>query len=269
MREGRSLAEWVRVQSTRILGMVALLGMLGLPLSDARAQQGEDINDPIEYVNRGILDLNLILDRFLFKPTAQGYRFLLPERVRQGLRNALRNLQAPTVLANDILQGKFERGATTVGRFVVNSTVGVAGVFDVAADWGMEPHVEDFGQTMAVWGIPEGPYLMLPLAGPSNPRDLIGGLVDSFADPFRLWANHEDKEWITYARGGLSALGRRERNIERFDELQRTAIDLYATLRSLYRQDRLDKIHDGKLPMDSESSPFGYSYPDDSNGDGH
>ncbi|MBN4016549.1 VacJ family lipoprotein [Rhodospirillaceae bacterium AH-315-P19] len=266
MREGRSPFLLFRMRRVRIVALFLLLGMFALPLSNAHAQEKNATNDPIEYVNRGILDFNLLIDRFFLKPVAQGYRFLFPAQVRKGIHNALRNLQTPTVLANDLLQGKFERAATTVGRFAVNSTIGIGGIFDVAVDWGMEPHVEDFGQTLAVWGVPDGPYLMLPVVGPSNPRDLVGGLVDSFADPFRLWANHEDKEWITYARSGLSGIDRRERNIERFDDLQRTSIDLYATIRSLYRQDRLDKIHDGKLPMDSESSPFGYSYPDYGNG---
>ncbi|MGB1547543.1 MAG: MlaA family lipoprotein [Alphaproteobacteria bacterium] len=266
MGVGRSLSKLLQMQFFRIISVFVLLGAMGVAPSEVRAQE-EDVNDPLEYVNRGILDANLFADRILFKPLAQGYRFLLPDMVRQSLRNALRNLLSPTVLANDLLQGKFEQGAITVGRFAINSTAGVGGLFDVAADWGLEPHVEDFGQTLAVWGVPEGPYLMLPIAGPSNPRDLIGGLVDSFADPFRFWADHEDKEWITYTRAGLLALDRRERNIERFDELQRTAIDLYATIRSLYRQDRLDKIYDGKLPLDGESSPFGYTYMDYENGE--
>lgn len=267
MRKGRSLFELIPMRCFRVIAIFALLCSLGLPFSKAHAQQNDGTNDPVEYLNRGILDLNLLLDRFILKPTALGYRYVFPEEVRKGLRNALRNLQAPTIFANDILQGKFERGAETAGRFVINSTIGVGGVFDVAADWGLEPHAEDFGQTLAVWGVPDGPYLMLPILGPSNPRDVVGSIVDSFADPFRLWADHEDKEWITYVRGGLSGIDRRERNIERFDELQKTAIDLYATIRSLHRQDRLDKIHDGKLPMDSESSPFGYSYPEYGNGE--
>ena len=108
---------------------------------------------------------------------------------------------------------------------------------------------------------------MLPLLGPSNPRDLVGGLVDSFVDPFRFAANHEDKDWVNFARAGLIAIDRREQQIERFDDLRRTAIDLYATIRSLYRQDRLDKIHDGKLPLDGESNPFGYTYMDFENGE--
>lgn len=265
---GRSLPQPLRVlwAPRAWVAMVLMLVCIGLPLSEARAQQEEDINDPLEDANRGILDANLFLDRNLFKPLAQGYRFLLPELMRRAIRNALLNLQTPTVIANQILQAKFENGAETLGRFVINSTVGVGGFFDVATEWGLEPHIEDFGQTLAVWGVPEGPYLMLPVGGPSNPRDLVGTLVDSFSDPFRFWANSEDKEWVTYVRSGLSALDRRERNIERFEELQRTAIDLYATIRSLYRQDRMDKIYDGKLPLEGGSSPYGYSYPDYGNG---
>ena len=266
MGAGRSLSRLLRMRLLRIIAVFVVLGALGLSPSKAQAQEG-DVNDPMEYVNRGILDANLFLDRMAFKPLTQGYRFVFPEMVRKSIRNALRNLLAPTILANDLLQGKFERGATTVGRFTINSTVGVVGLFDIASGWSLESHVEDFGQTMAVWGVPEGPYLMLPLLGPSNPRDLVGALVDSFADPFRFAANHEDKDWITFARSGLIAIDRREQNIERFDDLRRTAIDLYATIRSLYRQDRLDKIHDGKLPLDGEGSPSGYTYMDFENGD--
>lgn len=250
----------------RIITVFIVLGVVGFSPWKVYAQEGDE-NDPMEYVNRGILDANMFLDRTAFRPLAQGYRFIFPEIIRDSVRNALRNLLAPTILANDLLQGKFERGATTIMRFTINSTVGVVGLFDIATSWDIEPHVEDFGQTLAVWGVPEGPYLMLPLLGPSNPRDLVGGLVDSFADPFRIAANHEDKNWTNFTRAGLIAIDRREQQIERFEDLRRTAIDLYATIRSLYRQDRLDKIHDGKLPLDGEGSPFGYTYMDFENGD--
>jgi len=134
MREGRSPFLLFRMRRVQIVALFLLLGMFALPLSNAHAQEKNATNDPIEYVNRGILDFNLLLDRFFLKPVAQGYRFLFPAQVRKGIHNALRNLQTPTVLANDLLQGKFERAATTVGRFAVNSTIGIGGIFDVAVD---------------------------------------------------------------------------------------------------------------------------------------
>ena len=130
-------------------------------------------------------------------------------RVRDAVRDALRNLRTPVVLANDLFQGELDRAETTLVRFLINSTAGLLGLFDVAADWGYPYHDEDFGQTLAVWGVPEGPYVMLPLFGPSNPRDAVGLVVDFLTDPFNIWAANTDRHLAILARPGTRAVDTR------------------------------------------------------------
>ena len=210
----------------------------------------DDENDPIELFNRFAFSFNLALDTFIFKPGAATYRFLLPVEVRDSIRNALRNLSTPGVLANDLLQGELERAETTLVRFLVNSTVGLLGLFDVAADWGYPYHDEDFGQTLAVHGVGEGFYLVLPIFGPSNPRDGIGMLVDTFLDPLTYVAQANDAEEYLFARTAISGIDLRSRNIETLDDLKRDSIDFYARIRSLYRQKRANEIRNGEAPDD-------------------
>ncbi len=210
----------------------------------------DEENDPLELFNRFAFSFNLALDTFIFKPSAATYRFLLPVEVRDSVRNALRNLSTPVVLANDLLQGELERAETTLVRFLVNSTVGLLGLFDVAADWGYPYHDEDFGQTLAVHGVSEGFYLVLPIFGPSNPRDGIGILVDTFLDPLTYVARNNDAEEYLIARTGIAGIDLRSRNIEVLDDLKRDSIDFYARIRSLYRQKRANEISNGEAQGD-------------------
>ncbi len=213
-------------------------------------EEADEENDPLELLNRFIFSFNLALDTFIFKPAAATYRFLLPVEVRNPVRNALRNLSTPVVLANDLLQGELERAETTVIRFFVNSTVGLLGLFDVAAGWGYPYHDEDFGQTLAVHGVGEGFYLVLPIFGPSNPRDGIGRLVDTFLDPLTYVAQANDAEEYLFARTAIAGIDLRSRNIEALDDLKRDSIDFYARIRSLYRQKRANDINNGELQGD-------------------
>ena len=147
------------------VGLALACGLLAPP---ARAQDNE--NDPLEPFNRAVFQVNLFLDRVILKPVAIMYRNVTPEFVREGVDNFLANLRTPVVLANDLLQGQFDRGELTLGRFMLNTIIGVGGLVDVGGMVGMpERHSEDFGQTLAVYGVGSGPYLMLPLLGPSNP----------------------------------------------------------------------------------------------------
>lgn len=203
------------------------------------------INDPIEPFNRAVFSFNRGVDTVILKPLARIYR-ATPSAFQDGVNNVLANLRAPIVLMNDLLQGEFRRAEQTVGRFVVNSTVGIMGVADVAAEMGVPRHNEDFGQTLAVWGAAEGPYLMLPLLGPSNPRDTVGLAVDFLADPVNLWATNTDRDWILYSRTGMTAIDARARRYEEIDDLERNSLDFYAAVRSLYRQRRADEIGNGK-----------------------
>jgi phospholipid-binding lipoprotein MlaA len=154
------------------------------PASDPEAlAEYRENNDPLEPANRAVQAFNEGLDRAVVKPVAIGYREYVPRPVRRGVRNVLNNLRGPVILFNDMLQGEPRRAGDTLGRFLLNSTFGVAGIFDVAEAWfGVSRHTEDFGQTLAVWGVGEGPFLFLPLAGPTNLRDLAGSGVDGAAN---------------------------------------------------------------------------------------
>jgi phospholipid-binding lipoprotein MlaA len=219
--------------------VVALLASSG----PARAQGDED--DPLEPMNRVFFEFNLFLDGLLLEPLARMYRFAAPQFFRDAVNNFLDNLNTPVVLANDILQGEPYRAEQTLGRFMLNTIMGVGGLVDVGGMLGMpERHEEDFGQTLAVYGVGPGPYLVLPLLGPTNPRDTFGFVVDFAFDPLTYVAPRD----IALARFGTDLLTFREQNIEAIDELKRTSIDLYAATRTLSRQLRESEIRNGAPP---------------------
>lgn len=204
----------------------------------------ERTNDPFEVPNRFIFAFNRAVDTVLLRPAAVTYRDWAPAPVKRGTRNVLDNLNEPVTAFNEFFQGQPVRAGTTLVRFLVNSTVGVLGIFDVASSMGLERTKEDFGQTLGVWGqgYEGGPYLMLPLLGPSNPRDAIGLVVDYFWDPFNIAFNKLDVEYLGYVRAGLSAVDGRSRTIEVLDDLERNSLDYYAAIRSAYRQRRAAEI---------------------------
>ena len=229
------------------------------PESAAAAEQ-EDFNDPFEDTNRQIFDFNQVVDRNVLVPVAKAYRTVLPDPVRDSLRDFLRNLRAPLIFANDALQGEFERAGQTFARFTLNSTLGVGGLLDVAGRWGELPyHEDDLGLTFGVWGIPEGPYLVVPVLGPSTPRDLGGQVAEGFGDPFNhiVTGNPYTLYWIPFVRGGVAGIDQRSRYIETLADIERTSLDYYATIRSLYRQRRAALIRHEKeqnLPPPSSFS---------------
>ena len=205
------------------------------------ATADEDFNDPFEDTNRKIFDFNQVVDRNVLVPVAKAYRTVLPDVVRDSIRDFLYNLREPLIFANDTLQADFERAGQTVARFVLNSTLGVGGLIDVAGRWGQLPyHEQDLGITLGVWGIPEGPYLVIPILGPSDPRDLGGQVAEGFGDPFNklVTGNPFTLYWIPFVRGGVSGIDQRSRYIETLADIERTSLDYYATIRSLYRQRR-------------------------------
>jgi len=205
----------------------------------------QQLNDPGEPANRAVFAVNQVLDKGVLKPAAGMYRDLVPPPVRTGVTNALNNLRSPVIFFNDILQGEMRRAGVTFMRFVINTTIGIGGLGDPASDMGFPYHSEDFGQTLAAWGIGEGPFVMLPVFGPSNPRDAVGLVVDFLVDPLNMWATNTDREYITYARGGTRAVDERARNYDTLEDLERSSLDFYATIRSLYRQRRADEIGNG------------------------
>ena len=246
-------ARWLRLAA--LAGVVLAVSACAPPPSEPVARAEFDrTNDPLEPMNRKILDFNLFLDRILIKPVAQGYRWAVPEFGRNRMRNFLDNLGEPVIFINDSLQGEFSRANTTAGRFLFNSTFGIGGLWDQASRIGMERQTGDFGQTLYAWGVPDGPYLMLPILGPSNPRDAVGIGVDSYLDPFRYLARHYGANNAGLYRWIAFGIDERSRNIESFDEIQKNAIDLYAQLRSLWRQHRAAELRHGEPapPEDEE-----------------
>ncbi len=204
------------------------------------------INDPLEPANRAIFAFNRAIDAVILKPLATLYRDFTPKVFQDAVSNILANLRTPVVLANDVLQGEGKRAGNTLARFVVNSTAGLGGMIDVANEMGIPGHAEDFGQTLAVWGVEEGPYLMLPVFGPSNPRDLIGLVADFFSDPINWYAANTHREFVTYSRTGTTGVDARAKHMKELDDLERTSLDYYAAIRSLYRQRRADEISNGR-----------------------
>lgn len=233
---------------------------------EARAAFEQD-NDPLEPLNRGIFEVNYFLDAMLLKPAAQSYRDVVPEFGREGVRSFLNNLRSPIVLANDLLQGETDRAGVTIGRFLVNTTIGLGGIFDAATGLGLVHHSEDFGQTLAVWGMGEGFYLMLPIFGPSNPRDAVGLVTEYVVDPINIYARQYDHPLLSPVRSGAHAIDGRSRNIDILDELETTSVDFYAAVRSLYRQRRIDEIGNGRgssnVPAPSISGPSAQVSADD------
>lgn len=226
----------------RALGpMLAVLMTAACATPSMNDGADDDVNDPLESMNRATFSFNQFAEGLLFKPLALLYLDIVPPEVRDAVGGILETLHTPVVLANDLLQGETDRAVETLSRFAINGTVGLAGVFDVAAKFGFQGHNEDFGQTLAVWGSEEGMYLVLPLLGPSTARDGVGLGVDILFDPLTYYASFGQQAGRTLVRGidELSGV------VDTLDEIERTSLDFYATLRSLYRQQRNDQIRNG------------------------
>ncbi len=206
-----------------------------------------EVNDPAEPTMRAIFAFNKTLDVVVLKPAASIYKDIVPDKGRRAVHNFLNNLRSPVIFFNDVLQGDFEHALQTLMRFLINSTIGILGINDTAADLGMEFRNEDFGQTLAVWNIPEGPYVMLPILGPSNPRDAIGRVVDFIIDPLNIWAGNADNDWAVPTRTGVDAVDFRALHFDTIEDLEKSSLDFYATVRTLYRQRRNDEIKNGKV----------------------
>lgn len=239
------------------LSALVLGGCASVPNDPEERKAYYETNDPIEPVNRAIFSFNQGLDAVILKPVASVYKQVLPQTLQDGIRNFLNNLRTPLILANNLLQGDIDGAHQTIARFTTNSILGIGGFGDPAGDLGVKYRSEDFGQTLGVWGIGEGPYLMLPIFGPSNPRDLIGLVVESVADPIDIWADNTDRDAIPISRLLLRGIDRRAGNLKTIDELEKSSLDFYATVRSLYRQVRADEIRNGdtddKIPSPSIS----------------
>ena len=206
----------------------------------------ETEEDPWESFNRGIFALNDMLDHLVLEPTARIYHAVLPPPVRQGISNAVRNIGSPVTLANDILQGNRQRASDTIVRFMVNSTIGIGGLVDAAGYMGVSYHSEDFGQTLAVWGAGPGPYMVLPILGPSNPRDTAGKLVDTAINPL-TWILFDAPLEERLAPSAVELVSGREAILDDYATLRKTSPDLYASVRDIYGQMRQTEISNGDV----------------------
>lgn len=205
-------------------------------------KNGDGIADPGEKFNRGIFKFNDAVDTAVLEPVAKGYRAGVPKPARVGVRNALRNLKSPQIIANDLLQGNFTAAGDATTRFFANTFFGLAGTIDVAGSEGVAYQDADFGQTMGVWGVKTGPYVVLPLLGPSSARDTVGTAVDIYADPVRLVLENTDHYVLSYTRTALTVVDKREALLDVVADLKKNSIDYYAATRSAYTQRRAAQI---------------------------
>jgi len=217
------------------------------PTASTTADDADTEHDPAEPVNRAIFKVNVAADHAVMRPVAQAYVDHVPEGVQKGIHNVVQNLKEPAVAVNDALQGNVNQAWQSVQRLAVNSTVGVAGIFDVASQLGLPPHKADFGQTLAVWGVGEGPFVELPLLGPSNARDTVGTAVDMALNPL-TFVGGAPATYAGVATGSANVVDTRSQHLHDLDELERNSLDYYATLRSVYRQHRDAEISAAKQP---------------------
>ena len=236
----RSSAPFLALTGLALLAGCATPPPAGDPEAMAEYRQN---NDPLEPTNRVFYSINNALDSVLLAPIARGYRAVVPAPVRNGLHNVVTNLSSPTTLVNDMMDGKPRRAGDTFMRMVINTTVGVGGIFDVAKNWGWPAHDSDFGLTLALWGVDGGPFLFLPVLGPSNPRDAAGFGVNMALDPF-TYIHGDAWRIFGWSRFGVSAVDARERHLDDVDQIKKTALDPYATFRSLYQQFRVRQLND-------------------------
>lgn len=230
---------------TGILAGLALAAGLGGCASAPPSPEALAANDPWEQTNRQTLKLNGQIDRYFVIPTVGLYFLVVPEPGRRGVHNFLNNLSLPTIFVNDMLQGELSRAGKSAWRLVINSTLGLGGFLDPASKIGIPGHGEDFGQTLAVWGVDEGPYLVLPFLGPSNPRDAFGLATDVAIDPTNQ-IHFKQHIWWDAGRMYFTLLDLRAQNYQTIQGIQRSSVDYYSSLRNLYRQMRAQEIRNGR-----------------------
>lgn len=241
---------------------ILLLSSLLLGCTGTVNSEGDglvDNNDPFEPVNRAVFSFNEAVDKAVLRPVATGYRTVVPEFVRHSVSNLFTTINQPAYLMNALLQGQLKDAGCILGRTGVNLTFGFFGLFDVASEAGIPDPKNDFGQTLAKWGWHSGgPYVMLPLLGPSNVRDALGTGVDLAADPVYWRLRHGGERAIIYGGYALNMIQNREKALDLLDNIKNSSIDYYTTLRTMYQQNRQKKI-DQVVPQSQEEVPS-YDY---------
>ncbi|HKR19165.1 MAG TPA: VacJ family lipoprotein [Stellaceae bacterium] len=234
------------IRALLLAGLLLPLAACATPPTDPAARaEFEATNDPFEPTNRVIFEGNDFFYTYLVRPIAKAYVWAVPQFGRDRIHNFLQNLNEPVIWANDMLQGEWHAADVTTGRFLANSTFGIGGLWDIAADSGLDKQSGDFGQTLYHYGVPDGPYLVLPILGPSNPRDAIGMGADSEADPFDWLASYYGHGGATWYRFGAEGIDEYAGHMDELDELKKNSIDYYAAIRSLWRQHRATELRHG------------------------
>lgn len=210
-------------------------------------------DDPLEGFNRGMYAVHRTLDHWIFRPAAMAYATVIPQPVRKGLRNFINNLKEPGIAFNDLLQAHPMRAGKTTARFVINSTAGIGGMMDIAYDAGLPFHDNSFGTTAGRWGITPGPYLFIPFIGPTDFRDLLGDAADIATDPL-AWKPFRNGE-VVYARAIIDGLDQRVTADPQLQAIDNMSTDPYASLRSLYEQNRAGQIQEAIAGMPGVATP--------------
>ena len=235
-----------KIRRSLPLGMACLMLLITAGCASQSASEQDPLNDPFEPVNRGIYAFNDVADKYVLRPVAVGYQWLLPSQVRTGVNNFFDNISTPVDIINAALQGKFRQAASDSARMAINTTLGFGGLLDPATDAGLTKNNEDFGQTFGAWGIPEGPYIVVPLFGPRTIRSGIGDLANIQVNPQFQMQNSSLRTkinilWIIQARSTLLGI---DKEIDR-------AFDRYSFVRDSYLQNRRYLRYDGNMPEES------------------
>lgn len=241
---GHKMPGTVKNISKFSLVVLASLSLWACSTTDSKYQTEASISDPMEDVNRAVFAFNDTLDQAVLEPVARGYRAVTPKGVRQGVTNFLRNLKSPLIIGNELLQGDLEGVGNATARMVINTLAGFGGILDLAEAGGIEYEQEDMGQTLAVWGVDHGPYMVMPILGPGSLRDNTGLLIDSYVDPLRMYLFNTDQEAWHYVRLGATVVSQREELLDILDDLRRNSFDYYAAVRSAYYQRREALVND-------------------------
>jgi phospholipid-binding lipoprotein MlaA len=239
----------VCVKTELVTKKCIMIALLSFCLIGSGCRPATDLSnkDPLESFNRTVFSFNDALDQGVFRPTALAYRKTIPIPIRSSIDNFLKWLNGPVIITNGIMQGDLVAAKNSSTRFFMNTTS--LGLIDAAADFGIKHRSEDFGQTLGIYGVSSGPYVVLPLLGPTNVRDIIGRVVDNFLNPLSYIGTLNSRLPYTVSKNIVSAINFRSENFDQIDDLRTNSLDAYAKVRTIYGQRRRAAINNGKVPI--------------------
>lgn len=250
-----------------ILAFVILSGLTGCataPTDPEALKQYKEANDPLEPYNRAMTDFNFKVNRYVYRPFNKGYRFIVPESIRSGISNASDNLSQPYYLVNAVLQGEFEDAAQIFGRFFTNSTLGLAGFFDVATMLEIEAPKKDFGETLYRWGWNNSmPYFVWPFLGPSDIRETFATITGFFLDPIDYVLPNAEEDKLLLVRYGIKGVVTIDNLSGLLEDVEKTSVDPYVALRTMYRQNRAKFLNANDIEAQTQSYDFDFDFEED------